>query len=134
MADRLRQVALAGAWRVEEEGILALRDEPRGRELVDERSIHLRVKGEVEAVERAVGVAEAGLLVAAREEAILAALQLVADERRDEVDRRHLLGLRLVESRVKDISHAGQPELAERAVEFDEIHEESPVRRSIRSR
>ena len=107
--DRLREVALAGARRAEEEGVLALGDEARGRELVDERPVHLLVKGEVEAVECPVGVAEAGLLVAAGEQAVLAALELVGDERRDDVDRRHLLGLRLVEPDVEHIGHPGQP-------------------------
>ena len=85
-------------------------------------------------VDRPVGVAEAGLLVAAREETVLAALELIADERRDEVDRRHGLDLRLVEPGVEDIRHAGQAELAECAVELDQIHEASPVLRSMRSR
>ena len=130
----LREVALAGARRAEEEGIIALTDEARGRQLVDERPIHLSVEGEVETIQRPVGVAEAGLLVAACEQAVLPALELVGDERRDEVDRGHLLSLGLEEPEFEHIGHAGQPALAEGAVEFDEIHEGSPVLRSMRSR
>ena len=40
-ADRLREVALAGAEWPEKEHVLTLRDETRGGELVDERAIHL---------------------------------------------------------------------------------------------
>ena len=58
-ADGLGEVALAGAGRAEEERVLALRDEARGGELVDQRAVHLLVEVEVEAVERAVRVAEA---------------------------------------------------------------------------
>ena len=134
VADRLREVALAGAGGAEEEGILPLRDETCGRQLVDERSIHLLVEGEVEAIQCPVRIAEARLLVAAREQAVLATLELVGDERRDEVDRSHLLGLGLVEPEFEDIGHAGQPELAKRTIEFDESHEASPVLRSMRSR
>ena len=57
--DGLGEVALAGARRAEEEGILALRDEARGREFVDERPVHLPVEGEIETVQRPVGAAVA---------------------------------------------------------------------------
>ena len=107
------EMALAGPRRAEEEGILALADEARGRQFVDERPIHFLVEGEVEAVQGPVGVTEARLLVAAREEAILATLEFVGDERRDEVDRGHLLGLGLVEPGVEDIGHPGQPGVGE---------------------
>ena len=45
-----------------------------------------------------------------------------------------LLGLRLPEARFEDGGHAGEAELPERAIEFDEIHDGSPVVRSMRSR
>lgn len=60
-AQRLREVALAGAGRPEQQDVLALGDEAAGRELVDERAVHVLVEIEIEGVERAVGVAEAGL-------------------------------------------------------------------------
>ena len=61
--EGLREMTLAGAGRAEEEGILVLRDETAGGELVDQSAIHLLVKREVKAVERAIGVPEACLLV-----------------------------------------------------------------------
>ena len=57
---------------------------------------------------RAVGVSESGLLVSAGEQAILAALELVGDERGEQVGPCHLLGLGLEQSRFEDIGHAGE--------------------------
>ena len=118
----------------EQERVLALGDEAGGGELEDEGAVDLLVEGEVEAVERAVGVAEAGLLVAPGEQAVLAALELVGDERGDEVERRHLLDLSLLQARFEQVGHSGEAQLAQRLVEFDEIHDGSPVLRSMRSR
>ena len=133
-SDGLGKVALARTGRAQKQGVLALGDEARGRELEDERAVDLRVEGEVEAVERAVGVTESGLLVPPGEQPVLAPLEFVVDERRDEVDGGHLLGLGLLQARVEHVGHAGEAELAQRLVEFDEIHDGSPVLRSIRSR
>ena len=62
------------------------------------------------------------------EEPILPAQQLVADERRDEVDGRLFLGLGLAQPRFEDVGHAGEAQLAEGAIELDEIHVGSPGR------
>ena len=87
MADRLREVALAGAGRAEEERVLVLRDEARGGELEDERAIQLLIEIEIEGVERAWPDRESAPAVTApREQAILAADELVGDERGDEID------------------------------------------------
>ena len=110
------------------------RDEARGGQLVDEGAVHLLVEVEIEAVERAVGVAEAGQLDAAGEEPVLAAQQLVGDERRDEVEGGHLVGLGLAQPRLEDVGHAGEAQLAQRVIEFDEVHVGSPVFLSMRSR
>ena len=104
--------------RTEKQSVFALGDEAGGGELEDERAVDFLVEGEVEAVEGAVGVAESGLLVAPGEEAVLTALELVGDERGDEVDGGHLLDLGLLQARVEDIGHAGEAELAEGLVEF----------------
>ena len=133
-ANGLREVTLAGAGRAEQEGILALRDEAHGGQFVDQGAVHLPVEGEIKAVERAVGVPEAGLLMPPGEEAVLAPEKLVGDQRRDEVERGEWLGLGLAEPGLQDIGHAGEPELAERVIDFDEIHGASPVVRSMRSR
>jgi hypothetical protein len=61
-------------------------------------------------------------------------LELVADERRDEVDGRQSLGLGLAQAHLEDVGHAGEAELAERAIEFDEVHAGLLGRRSMRSR
>ncbi len=110
------------------------RDEAGGGELVDEGAVHLLVEVEVEAVEGPVGVAEAGLLRAAGEEPVLSAQQLVGDERGDEVDGGELLGLGLTQACLEDVGHAGEAQLAQRAIEFDEVHVGSPVFWSMRSR
>ena len=68
-----------------------------GGELVDERAIHLLVEIEIEAVERAIGIAKARLLVPPLEQPVLSALEFVADERGDEIERRESFGLRLAE-------------------------------------
>ena len=87
-------------------------DEACGGELEDERAVDLLVEGEVEAVERAVGVPESGLFVPAGEQAVLAALELVGDERGEQVDGGHLLGLGLEQTRLEDVCHAGEAQLA----------------------
>lgn len=98
------------------------------------RAVELLVEGEIKAVERAVGITKPRLGVPARKEAVLAALQFVADERRDEIERREALGLGLMEPGLEHGGHAGEAELAEGGIDFDKIHERSPVLRSMRSR
>ena len=118
----------------EQERVFALRDEATGRELVDQRSIHLLVEIEIEGVERAAGITEARLFVSALEQSVLPAQQLVRHEDRHEIDRRELLGLGMPQTGFEDDRHAGQAELTERPIELDEIHSGSPVLRSMRSR
>src|SRR5262245_29102152 len=127
-------MALAGAGWAEEEAVFALTDEARGGELEDERAIHLLVEIEVKVIERALGIAETRQLVPTLEEPVLSPAEFISDERRHEIDRRHFLGLGLPEACVEDGGHAREAQLAERAIEFNEIHERSPVVRSIRSR
>ena len=133
-SDGLREVALAGAGWAEKERILPLGDEARGGELVDERAIHLLVEIEIKIVERAIGIAKARQLVPALEQPVLSAVQFVGHERGHEVDGRHLLGLGLAQAGFEDGGHAREPQLPEGPIEFDEIHSESPVLRSMRSR
>jgi len=130
----LRQVTLPCARWPEQERVFALRDEATGRELVDQRSIHLLVEIEIEGVERAAGITEARLFVSALEQSVLPAQQLVRHEDRHEIDRRELLGLGMPQTGFEDDRHAGQAELTERPIELDEIHSGSPVLRSMRSR
>ena len=127
-------MALAGAWRAEEERVLALADEAGGGQLVDERAVHLLVEGEIEAVEGAVRVAEGSLLETPTEEPVLSPRELVADKRRDEVDGSRLLRLCLVQPHLEDVGHPGQPQLAKRLIELYEVHVGSPVFWVMRSR
>ena len=133
-ADGLGQMTLSRPWWPEKERVLPLRDEAARGELVDQRPIHLLVEIEIEGIERAIRIAEARLFVPALEQAILPAQELVGHEHRDEIDRRELLGLGVTQAGFEDGRHAGQAELTERAIEFDEIHSGSPVLRSMRSR
>jgi len=126
-AEGLRQMALAGAWSPEEEHVLALGDEARGGELVDERAIHLLVEIKIKGVERALRIAKACELVAAFEQTVLTSAEFVSDEGGHQVDGRLLFGLRLPEPGFERGGHAGEPELAEGAIEFHEIHAGSPV-------
>ena len=48
--------------------------------------------------------------------------EFIADERRDEIEWREALHLRLTEAGFEDIGHAREAELAERALQFDEVH------------
>ena len=110
-ADGLREMALAGAGQPEKEGVFAPLDEAAGGEFEDEGAVHLLVEVEVEGVEGLAGVAEAGLLVPALKEPVLAAHQLVVDEGRDEVERGELFGLGLTEPGFEDGGHAGERSL-----------------------
>jgi hypothetical protein len=120
-------MALTGSWRTEKERVLVLTDEARGREFEYELAIHLLVEVEVEAVEGSVDVAKAGLLEALREQPILPAQELVADEDGQEVEVHKLLGLRLDEARIEYVGHAGEPQLFECAAQFDGVHGRSPL-------
>ena len=85
-------------------------------------AIELPLKSKSKASRRLADVAEAGLLEAAVEQPVLAAEQLVADERGEEVDRGQLLGLGLEQPRLEGGGHAGAAELAQGALQFDEVH------------
>jgi hypothetical protein len=124
-ADRLGQVALAATRRPQKQGVGVLGDPARGGELEDEGAVHLLVEVEVEGIETLVQVAEAGLLHAPLEEAILAAEEFLLDEAREEVERDELLGLRLEEPRLEARGHAGAAELAQGALQFDHVHDET---------
>jgi hypothetical protein len=133
--NMLAQAALATvAGRAEQEHVLPLRDEGRDGEFVDQRLRDLPVDAKVKAIERALGITKAGLLEPAREEPILAAQQFVAHERREQIDRGLAFLLRLAQSRLEYIGHAGEAQLAQRGIEFGQRDVGSPVVRSIRSR
>ena len=67
-------------------------------------------------------LAEAGVFAAPFEEAVGAPGELVRDQHGEQVDGRHGLGLRLPQTGFEHSGHAPEAELAQRALEFDEIH------------
>src|SRR2546428_12290237 len=121
-------------WWPEKERVFPVRDEAAGGQLVDQRPVHLLIEIEIKRIERAIGIAKARQFMATLEQAVLSPQQLVGDEHRHEIDGRDLLRLRLAESGFQDGRHAGQAELAERAIELDEDHCGCAVLRSMRSR
>ncbi len=68
--DRPCEVALAGAWRPEEEHVVVLVDEVPGGELVDDPPVHLLVEVEIEVVERPVRIPEVRVLGSAVEQSV----------------------------------------------------------------
>src|SRR5712691_4538317 len=120
-------------WWAKKERVFPLRDEAAGREVVDQCPVHLLVEVKIKAIERAIGIAEAGLFVPALEEPVLSAQELVGHQRRHEIDREESLGLRLTQAGFEDRGHAREAEFVERVIEFDQIHGRSPVWRSMRS-
>lgn len=96
---------------------------PRGEVFEDEPPIHLLVELEVKHMQRLAGIAEAGLLDAPVEEAILTAEEFIADEPAEEVERRRAVGLGFEEARLKAGGHVGAAEVPEGALEFEQLHE-----------
>jgi hypothetical protein len=88
-------MTLPRPWWAEKEGIVPLRDEAAGRQLVDQRAVHLLVEIEIEGIERAIGIAKARQFVATLEEPVLTPEQFVGDQHRHEIDGRHPVRLRL---------------------------------------
>jgi len=121
--DGLGEMTLARARRPQEQPVFMLRDEAAGGQLEDQPAVQLLVEVEVEGVERLAAVAEAGLREAPLQEPVLTAEELVTDEGGEEIDGGERVGLGLQQPRVETGGHAGEPQLAERALQFDEIHE-----------
>jgi hypothetical protein len=64
-------------------------------------------------------------LPTALQEAILAAEQFVLDQAREEVEGGELLGLRLEEARFEAGRDARAAELAQGALQFDDVHDDT---------
>ena len=126
-------MTLARARRTQEERVFPLSDEACGRQLVDQGPVRLAVELEVGAVQGAIGIPEAGLLVPPLKQPVLAAEEFIGHERGGEIKGGEALGLRVAQARLEDVGHAREVQFAERVIEFDEVHIGSPVWRSIRS-
>ncbi len=110
----------------EEDGVFGPFEEPPGGELEEQGAVGLRIELEVEAIERPVGIAEAGLLDASGQQSVLPSLKLVLDQGREQVDGRPLALLGLEQPHLQMLGHARQPELAQCGIEFSPIHEWPP--------
>src|ERR1039457_1673800 len=118
----MSQVALAGAARPEKQSVLSAVDESAGGQVEDQAAVQLGIEGEVEVVQRLVGIAESGELAPPLQEPVRAPGEFVGDEGCQQIDRRHGFGLRLPEARLQNGGHAAEPELTQTALQFDEIH------------
>ena len=70
-------MALARAAGAEKQSVFSPADEGAGGQIEDQTPVHFRIEGEVEAVERSMGVPKAGLFAAAFEQAVGAKHQLI---------------------------------------------------------
>ena len=134
-ADGLGEMTFAGARRAEKERVFALRDEAAGGQVVDQRAIHLLVEVEIEACRASDRDRGSAACLCRRSSSRSCRRRSSSDT---SIETRSigvmLLGLGVTQAGFEDGRHAGQAELAERAIEFDEIHSGSPVLRSMRSR
>src|ERR1700687_2898057 len=89
VTDGLGEMTFPGTTWAQKQGIFAARDEGAGSEIKHQTAIHLRIKSEVEVVERLVGITKAGLLSAAVQQAVRAAGEFVRDQTRDQINGRH---------------------------------------------
>jgi hypothetical protein len=105
-----------------QQAVLVRSDKAAGRELKDQPAIHLLVEVEVERVEGLAAIAEASLRDAALEEAVLAAQELVLDERGEEVEGGQRRGLGLEQPGFEAGGHARAAELAQGALQLDAVH------------
>jgi hypothetical protein len=104
-------------------------------QIEDQAAIHFRIEGEVEVVQGLVWIAEAGLLAPAFQQSIAAACEFVRDQTRDQIDGRHGFGLGLAQACFQHGRDAAEPELAQSALQFRDVHGlRSSVLSWIRSR
>jgi len=107
------QVALARATRSKKQCVFAFADEGAGGQVVDQTAIHLRIEVEVEVIERLMRIAEGGLLAPSFQQAVATPRELVGDQARDQIDRRHGFGLGLAQARFEHGGDAAEPQLSE---------------------
>jgi hypothetical protein len=76
-------VTFARASGAEEQGIFAPSDECGGGQIENQTAIHFRIEGEVEVVERPVGVAEPGLFAAPVQQTVGASREFIGNQTGD---------------------------------------------------
>ena len=76
-------MALTRATGTEKQCVFPLSDEGARGQVEDQTPIHLGIKGEVEVIQRLVGVAERGLFTPPLQQPLTAAGQLVGDQARN---------------------------------------------------
>src|SRR5205823_4963662 len=105
-----------------EQRVFTFADERGSGQIEDQTAIHFRIEGEVEVVERPVGIAEAGLFAAALQQPVAAACELVRDQARDQVDGSHRFSLSLAQAGFEHLGYATEAQLAQGAFQFNDVH------------
>src|SRR5262249_6664960 len=79
LTDCLRDMALARAWRTQQQSILAPGNERTGSQIEHKAAIHFLVEAEVKVVESLMRIAEAGLFSSALKQPIASPAEFVRD-------------------------------------------------------
>src|SRR5262249_24769966 len=79
LTDCLRDMALARAWRTQQQSILAPGNERTGSQIEHSAAIHFLVEAEVKVVESLMRIAEAGLFSSALKQPIASPAEFVRD-------------------------------------------------------
>jgi hypothetical protein len=111
LANGLSEMTLAGAGRAEKQAVLMFGDEVGRGQVEDEAAVHLLVEVEVEVIERLLWIAELGGLSATVQQTVTATIQFIGNEARDEINRRHALGLSLMKTCFQDGGDAAETKL-----------------------
>jgi hypothetical protein len=96
----------------EKQCIFSPGNETGGCQIENEAAVHFRIEGEIEVVERFLGIAELGLFAAPFEQTVGASCEFVTYEAGDQVNGRHRFGLRLVDAGFQDGRYAAEAELS----------------------
>jgi hypothetical protein len=105
-------VIFSSAARARKQGIFSFGDEPSGGQIEHKATIHFGIKSKVEIIERVVWVAESSLLPPSRDQPFATQVQLVSDQARDQINRRHGFGLGLAESSFQRACHTAEAQLS----------------------
>src|ERR1700689_3117578 len=111
LTDGLGQVALSRAAWAEKQGVFPLANERAGGQIEDQTAIHFGVEIEIKLVEGLMRVAELSLLAPTLEQTIAPPVQLIADQTRHQIDRRHVFALGREQSGFQHGGYAAQWEL-----------------------